>query len=113
MLLLSTGPAQGDQESRESMDQKKRSISELAISDLAKRLRIRKSEITLASIEPTEWSDTSLGCPKPGLLYAQVITPGFRIELRTGDDQYVYHTDQEHHVILCDEGKPGGGFENF
>lgn len=37
--------------------------------------------------DPVEWSDTSLGCPMPGLVYAQVITPGFGWSSTTKDSK--------------------------
>jgi len=49
-----------------------------------------------------EWSDASLGCPKPGFAYAQVITPGYRIVLTAGQQQYEYHTDKSRAVVLCE-----------
>jgi len=47
--------------------------------DLAKRLSIEVDQIGLIEAKAVEWSDTSLGCPKPGMMYAQVITPGYRV----------------------------------
>lgn len=42
-------------------------------------LSIPASEITLVSVESKEFADPSLGCPAPGMSYAQVITPGHRV----------------------------------
>jgi len=85
------------------VDPKAKALSELTIFHLSKHLDIPKSQITLLSIKPTNWPDTSLGCPKPGMMYAQVITPGFRIELEVGEERYVYHTDRVTRVVLCDD----------
>ena len=53
--------------------------------------------------DPVEWSDTSLGCPMPGLVYAQVITPGFRLVFDYQGQQNEYHTDQDgSNVVTCD-----------
>ena len=48
-----------------------------------------------------EWSDASLGCPQPGMAYAQVITPGFRIALEAQGQLYQYHTDTKGQILLC------------
>ncbi len=54
------------------------------------------------AFEPVEWSDTSLGCPMPGLVYAQVITPGFRLVFDYQGQQDEYHTDQDgSNVVEC------------
>lgn len=35
----------------------------------------------LLRLEAVEFRDASLGCPQPGMAYAQVITPGYRVWL--------------------------------
>lgn len=74
-----------------------------ATADLAKRAGVSASDINLVSMEAVEWNDASLGCPKEGYMYAQVITPGFLIILSTQDQQYEYHTDQAGNVVLCEQ----------
>jgi hypothetical protein len=49
------------------------------------------------------WPDASLGCPLPGMTYAQVLTPGHRVILATGGRTYEYHTDNHDRIILCTE----------
>jgi hypothetical protein len=72
-----------------------------AVADLASRLGISPQEIQTVEIEATEWSDASLDCPEPGMLYIQVITPGFRIVLQARDQSYNYHTDAGTRIVLC------------
>jgi hypothetical protein len=73
----------------------------LAKQDLAKQLSVAADQILVVSVTPTDWPDSSLGCPKPGMAYAQVITPGFRIILEQAQKQYAYHTNQTDQVVLC------------
>lgn len=74
---------------------------------LAERLGIDISEITVVIIEATEWSDSSLGCPASGYAYAQVITPGYKITLKSDGEEYNYHTDLNGNFVLCGEdGQP-------
>ena len=55
------------------------------------------------TFDPVEWGDTSLGCPMPGLVYAQVITPGFRFVFEYQGQQNEYHTDQDgSNVVTCE-----------
>ena len=65
---------------------------ELAVTELAGQLGIAAEEITVRSVEAVEWPDASLGCPQPGMMYAQVITPGYRIVLEVDGKSYEYHT---------------------
>jgi len=77
-------------------------LVELAKGDLAERKGIEKEQITVESVEPVEWPDASLGCPEPGMMYPQVITPGYRILLSHDGETYRYHTDARgNRVVLC------------
>jgi len=58
---------------------------------LAAKLKISTDQITAVSVEKVNWSDTSLGLPKPDMVYAQVIVPGFKITLRALGQDYLYH----------------------
>lgn len=75
----------------------------LAQEDLAGRLGMASADVQLVSVEAVEWSDTSLGCPQPGMMYAQVITPGYRVVLEAGGQTYTYHTDEGRFVVSCEE----------
>jgi hypothetical protein len=54
----------------------------------------------MLSIEPIEWTETSLGSPQHGLFYLQVITPGYKLVLEGADFSYAYHTGLDQHVEL-------------
>jgi hypothetical protein len=86
-----------------------RSVVRLAEEDLAQRLGLKPEQIRLVSVQAVEWPDTSLGCPQPGMMYAQVITPGYRVALEAGGQTYDYHTNQSDRVVLCQKGAEGGG----
>lgn len=68
---------------------------------LAERLQKSEQEIAVGRVEPVDWSDSSLGCPKPGMMYAQVITPGYRIILAAGGITYEYHSGRGGNAIPC------------
>ncbi|MBI2849307.1 MAG: hypothetical protein HYX88_04175 [Chloroflexi bacterium] len=75
---------------------------ELAKKDLASKKNISDSGIAVVTVEEKDWADTSLGLPKPGTMYAQVITPGYRIILSHGGESYEYHSDRGQRVVLKD-----------
>jgi hypothetical protein len=72
-----------------------------AIADAARRAGVDPTAVVVVSVEDREWSDSSLGCPKPGQFYAQVITPGFLIVVEAAGQRYEYHTDAGRRVELC------------
>lgn len=63
----------------------------LAQKHMAAQLGIAISDISVVSAEKVNWPDTSLGLPEPGKFYAAVIVPGFKITLKAGEQDYVYH----------------------
>ena len=75
---------------------------EAALDDLTGRLSLDKSAVEIVAVEKRMWSDTSLGCPQPGMMYAQVITPGFLIQLKAGGKVYTYHASLNR-AALCNQ----------
>jgi hypothetical protein len=74
---------------------------ELARQDLAKALGVDISAVTVVSSSPVQWNDSSLGCPKPGQNYLQVVTPGYLVRLSAQGQTYEYHTDARSTVVRC------------
>jgi hypothetical protein len=64
----------------------------LAIETLAHDLGLAADLIEVQSATPVDWPDSSLGCPKEGELYAQVVTPGYRISLQVDGQMFSVHT---------------------
>ncbi|HEY3313528.1 MAG TPA: hypothetical protein VGK00_17955 [Anaerolineales bacterium] len=82
-----------------------------AMQDLAMRLSVRLDQITLVEASQVTWPDASLGCPRPGMMYAQVLIPGFRIVLKVGDQLYEYHSGRGGELTTCKEPIPSGGMK--
>ena len=74
-----------------------------ASADLATRLAVPPDQIQVVSVDEVEWRDSSLGVPQPGQMYAQVITPGYRIILQAQGKRYRYHSDQQRVVFAGSE----------
>jgi hypothetical protein len=75
----------------------------LARAALAQELALAEANVTVVAAEETEWRDSSLGCPKPGVNYLQVITPGYKITLEAQGKRYEYHSDANRRVVRCDK----------
>jgi hypothetical protein len=77
-------------------------VIQLARQDLAQKMNVPIDEIREVSVEAVEWPDTSLGCPQPGMMYAQMITPGFKVVLAAKGQTVEYHTDASgRRVVSC------------
>lgn len=63
------------------------------VETLASALDVTAAEVTIVSQEAVEWPDACLGVTEEGEMCAQVITPGYRIVVESGGQQYTLHTD--------------------
>jgi hypothetical protein len=72
-----------------------------AVNDLASKRKVAAQAVQIVSVEAVDWSDTSLGCPQPGMFYAQIIVRGFQIMLSTDGQPAEYHADVRGRVVTC------------
>ena len=68
--------------------------------DLSRQLGVDLESVEVLAVEAVEWPDSSLGCPSPGMMYAQVITPGYRILLEAGGRTFDNDGDEKQ-ALLC------------
>jgi hypothetical protein len=73
-----------------------------AAADLADRLGVEPSNVTMVSHQDVTWSDGSLGCPQPGNSYTQALVDGYRIVLSVDDTEYHYHGRSGGVPFLCE-----------
>ena len=73
-----------------------------AVADLAERLAIEASAVEVVSTEAVTWSNGSLGCAEPGMMYTQSLVDGSRIILRAGGTTYEYHSGGSGEAFLCE-----------
>jgi hypothetical protein len=74
-----------------------------AVASAAAEFGVDLSAVSVVSYDPQDWGDTSLGCPKEGEFYSQVITPGYLVILSVNGEQHEYHTDGVDRAIRCDQ----------
>ena len=68
---------------------------------LGRDLGIDVRRIALAEASAAEWSDGSLGCPRPGMSYTQALVSGYRILLSVASATYELHVAGDH-AVRCD-----------
>ncbi len=88
------------------MSQSNAPAVDLARRMLANELGCEPDQVAVVSAEAVEWPDSSLGCPQPGMMYLQVITPGYYVVLEHNGRRYTYHTDRGRRAIRCDRERP-------
>lgn len=75
------GPGAGSLGSGEESGEAAQAAVEQAKAEAARQLQASAGEFTVVTVEPTQWSDSSLGCRKPGSMYMQAISDGYTVVL--------------------------------
>jgi hypothetical protein len=86
-----------------------RGVAADAVRDLSRRLGVDPAEVTVVSAEEVTWRDASLGCPRPGMMYPQVLTDGSRVVLEAQGRRYEYHAGGRRSAFLCENPEPPAG----
>jgi hypothetical protein len=73
---------------------------------LAEHLGVSESTVRPFSILAREWPDSSLGCPRPGAEYLQVVTPGYRVRLAVDNVPYDVHVAAGA-AVVCERAPEG------
>jgi hypothetical protein len=71
------------------------------VAAIAKELGVSPDAVHVVSAEQKTWPDRSLGCPKPGQMYAQVLTPGYLVVVEVNGTSSEFHTDARGNVVRC------------
>ena len=78
------------------------------IGDAADRASVPEADVEVVRAEAVTWSDGSLGCPEPGMLYTQALVDGFRVVVNASGEELDYRVGQAGSFRLCDTSGPGG-----
>ena len=77
----------------------------LLVAHFNQQFQISAADIANLTVEPVDWPDTSLGCPKPGEFYAQVVTLGYRVKVQLKAGELMlreFHTSEDFsQVVEC------------
>ena len=77
-------------------------VRRAALDLLSKALGVDDIALPMTSIKKAQWQDTSLGCPKEGELYAQVIVPGYEMIFTNQGNVYEVHSDEDaSQIVRC------------
>lgn len=88
-----------------SLSSAQQAIATNAATSLAEELGIEASQVSITAMDSVEWPDASLGCPEEGMMYASVLTSGYRIMLEVDGESYEYHSDDRENakVVKCEQ----------
>lgn len=78
-------------------------LVDAAAEQVAQATNVAVGDVHLTSLEAVEWSDASVGCPQPDMMYAQVITPGYLLVFDAAGQTVEVHTDavEPPQIVIC------------
>jgi len=72
---------------------------QVVLDQVSQQFGVEVQNIEIVETEPVEWPDACLGLPEVDEACAQVVTPGFRVELRVNDQTFEFRTDESGQII--------------
>jgi hypothetical protein len=84
-------------------------LLERIVADAAAVAKVAPADVVVVSTESVTWNDGSLGCPKPGVSYIQMIIEGYRVIVEAGGQRYDYRAGSSGDPKRCEGSLPSGG----
>lgn len=77
-------------------------ITDPIVADAAARLGVDPSAVTIVDAHEETWSDGSLGCPQPGMMYTQALVDGYQVVVEANGTQLDYRGSGAGQFRLCE-----------
>jgi hypothetical protein len=77
-------------------------ITDPIVADAAARLGVDPSAVTIVDGHAETWSDGSLGCPQPGMMYTQALVEGYQVIVEANGTQLDYRGSGPGQFRLCE-----------
>ena len=76
-------------------------MAERAIGIAASTFHVKPEEITVLSIQPVTWANSSLGCPQEGQMYLQEEMPGYLATVEISGKTHSVHMNEKGQGVVC------------
>lgn len=73
------------------------------IDEVASEQGVATEDVQVRTVELVTWSDGSLGCPDPDMMYTQALVEGYRIIVEVDGTPVTYHGQDGQPPFRCDE----------
>ena len=77
------------------------SITDPIVADAAGRLGVDPSQVTIVSGHAETFSDGSLACPEPGMMYTQALVDGYQVVVEANGTQLDYRGSGPGQFRIC------------
>jgi hypothetical protein len=78
------------------------SITDPIVADAAARLRVDAPAVTIVDARTQTFSDGSLGCPEPGMMYTQALVDGYQVIVEANDTRLDYRGSAPGRFRICE-----------
>ena len=82
------------------------------LADAAQRAGVSTEEIEVTAANAVTFTDGSLDCPEPGMMYTQALVDGYRIVVEVAEEELDYRVGSGGSFRLCEGGGTGTGSKN-
>jgi hypothetical protein len=79
-------------------------LFDVVLADLLERTGSDRSMVEVIKSEFVVWSDGSLGCPQPGMMYTQALVDGYQVIFAVDGNTFDYHLSDRGAFVLCESG---------
>jgi hypothetical protein len=83
-------------------------ILDRVLSEAAKLANVSPAQLVVVRAQAVVWNDGSLGCPEPGMEYAQALVNGYWVVIKAAGKTYDFRAGRDGNFRLCPEssGRP-------
>lgn len=78
------------------------SITDPIVADAATRLGVDPSAVMIVKAQAETFSDGSLGCPEPGMMYTQALVDGYQVVVEVDGTQLDYRGSGPGRFRICE-----------
>lgn len=76
------------------------------IDEAAAGAGVDASQVQVVAAEAVIWSDGSIGCPEPGMMYTQALVPGYRVVVEVDGEALHFHAAETGGFRFCADPQP-------
>ena len=75
------------------------------LDETAKLANVPRQQLVIVRAEAVVWNDGSLGCPEPGMEYAQTLVNGYWVVINAAGQAYDFRVGRDGSFRLCPHGR--------
>jgi hypothetical protein len=80
-------------------------ILDAILKEAATLAKVSREKLVIVRAESVVWSDGSLGCPEPGMMYTHALVNGYWVVINAGGKTYDFRVDAGGRFQLCPAGR--------